>query len=149
MALIKPTRQIKLDFVQISFYAPDVVIYNYQPKVHLTFAMILEVFHKTNELINYQPCFMCGVIGSGITIEKEVRERGTTPEMLRYTKATAIVQNSLAHRILANFIIRVQRPPVITKAFTSLEDALNWFDKLRDLENQSNFKKKDQGQLVL
>lgn len=149
MALIKPTRQIKLDFVQISFYAPDVVIYNYQPKVHLTFEMILEVFHKTNELINYQPCFMCGLIGSGITIEKEVREKGTTPEMLRYTKATAIVQNSLAHRILANFIIRVQRPPVITKAFTSLEDALNWFDKLRDLENQSNFKKKDQGQLVL
>lgn len=92
---------------------------------------------------------MCGVIGAGLTIEKEAREKGTTPEMLRYTKASAIVQNSLAHKIIANFIITVQRPSVVTKTFTSLVDALNWFDKLRDLENHGNRKKKDQGQLVL
>lgn len=111
--------------------------------------MILQVYNETNKLIDYKPCYMCGVISAGITIEKEAREKGTTPEMLRYTKASAIVQNSLAHKIIANFIISVQRPSVITKTFTSVKDALDWFDKLRAVENRGNRKKKDQGQLVL
>jgi hypothetical protein len=148
-SFIKPTKKLILDFVQIEFYTPDVVLYHYQPKTHLTWAMILEVYERTNEIIDYKPCYMCGIIGAGITIEKEVRERGTSPEMLKYTKATAIVQNSLAHRILANFIIRVQRPTVITKAFTETSDALTWFDKLRELEKKTDSKRKDQNQLVL
>jgi hypothetical protein len=112
-------------------------------------AMILEVYERTNAIIDYKPCYMCGIIGPGITIEKEVRERGTSPEMLKYTKASAIVQNSLAHRILANFIIGVQRPPVITRAFTETEEALKWFDKLREQEKKTGLKKKDQNQIIL
>lgn len=146
---IEASKHIVLDFVRIEFHEPDVIIYYYKPKTHLTWEMILEVYNETNKLINYKPCYMCGVIGAGLTIEKEAREKGTTPEMLRYTKASAIVQNSLAHKIIANFIISVQRPSVITKTFTSLTEALNWFDKLRELENHGNRKRKDQGQLVL
>lgn len=124
-------KSISLDFVNIEFHEPDVVIYHYRPKIHLTWAMVQQVAEVTNKLIDFTPCFMCAVIGSGITIEKEVREYGSKPEMLKYTKASAIVQNSLAHRIIANFIIQVQRPPVPTKSFESIEDALTWFDALR------------------
>lgn len=91
---------------------------------------------------------MVAVVGAGLTIEKEVRELGTTQEMLKYTKASAIVQNSLAHRILANFVIRVQRPTVATRAFTDITDALNWFDKLRELEKNAGLKRKNSNQLV-
>lgn len=111
--------------------------------------MILIVFNTTNKLIGYKPCYMCSIIGSGITIEKEVREKGTTPEMQRYTKAAAIVQNSLAHRILANFIIRVQRPPVATKAFNNLDDALTWIQKLKESSQKDESKKKESTQMVL
>ena len=135
--------------MQIEFYAPDVVLYHYRPKIHLTWDMVLEVYHKTNAMINYTPCYMAVVVGAGLTIEKEVRELGTSPEMLKYTKASAIIQNSLAHRILANFVIRVQRPAVATKAFTDSKDALKWFDKLREIENKKELKRKNQNQLVL
>jgi hypothetical protein len=146
--IIKPTTSIVLDFVKIEFYAPDVVLYHYQPKIHLTWEMVLEVYHKTNAMINYIPCYMGAIVGAGLTIEKEVRELGTTQEMLKYTKASAIVQNSLAHRILANFVIRVQRPMVPTRAFTDITDALNWFDKLRELEKNAELKRKNSNHLV-
>lgn len=122
---------IALDFVRIEFYEPDLVMYHYKPKIHLTWGMVQQVAAQTNEMINYRKCYMCSIIGDGLTVEKEVREKGTTPEMQAYTIAAAIVQNSLAHRIIANFIIRVQRPPVATRAFNNKEDALAWFDKLR------------------
>jgi len=122
---------IELEFVKIEFFEPDMVVYHYKPDIHLTWPMVQQVAKETNALINYIPCFMCSIIGAGLTVEKEVREKGTKPDMLAYTKASAIVQNSLAHRIIANFIIRVQRPPVPTKAFNNQEEALAWFDKLR------------------
>ncbi|MBL7897809.1 MAG: hypothetical protein JNJ99_04685 [Crocinitomicaceae bacterium] len=98
--------------------------------------MIQELAEHNNKMINYQPCFMCSVIGQGLTIEKEAREKGTDPDMQKYTLASAIVQDSLAHRILGNFIIMVQRPTVPTKLFTSTADALKWFDELRKENSQ-------------
>lgn len=86
---------------------------------------------NNNALINYKPCYMCSIIGQGLTIEKEAREKGTNPEFQKFTLASAIVQDSLAHRILGNFVIKVQRPAVPTRLFTSTEDALKWFDELK------------------
>ncbi len=93
--------------------------------------MIKELAENNNRMINFRPCYMCSIIGQGLTIEKEAREKGTDPELQKYTLASAIVQDSLAHRILGNFIITVQRPTVPTKLFTSTQDALKWFDELR------------------
>ena len=140
---------VNLGFVELEYLAPDVVILTYMPKIHLTWDMTLEVFKATNKLTGNKACYMCSVIGNGLTIEKEVREKGVTPEMLKYTKAAAIVQNSLAHKLLANFIIRVQRPQSITKAFSTKEAALKWFDELRDLENKNLGNKTSKGQLML
>lgn len=116
----------------IEYYQPDLVIYHYKPKIHLTWEMVKHVAELTNSMIEFKPCFMCSVIGSGLTIEKEVRENGTRPEMQQYTLASAIVQNSLAHKILANFIIKIQRPIAPTKSFTKLQDALDWFESFRN-----------------
>jgi len=122
--------------VDIEFHPPDLVVYHYHPKIHLTWPMLQQVAEVTNKLIDYKPCYMCSVIGYGLTIEKEARENGTRPEVQKYTKAAAMVLNSLAHRILANFIIRIQRPPVVTRSFNNMPDALAWIGKLRDLEKK-------------
>ena len=129
------SKAIDLDFVRIDYYEPDLVIYYYKPRIHLTWPMVQQIANEANEMTGYKKCFMLSIIGEGLTIEKEVREFGTKPEIQAYTKASAIVQNSLAHRILGNFIINVQRPSVPTKLFNTIEDSLIWFDKLR----QQNF----------
>jgi hypothetical protein len=137
MKITEPTGKITLPYVDIEFYAPDLVIYHYHPKINLTWEMLQEIASVTNPMIGFRPCYMCSVIGQGLTVDKEAREKGPDPEIQKYTKAGAIVQNSLAHRILANFIIRVQRPPVPTRSFSSIQDALTWFKKMREVELKS------------
>lgn len=127
----KATRTIELDFVRIEFYAPDLVLYHYKPQTHLTWPMLQQVAKEANELTGYKKCYMCSVIGEGLTIDKEARDNGTKPEIQAYTKAAAIVLNSLAHRIIANFIVKVQRPPVPTRSFNTLEDGLGWLNRLK------------------
>lgn len=34
--------------------------------------------------------------------------------------------NSLAYRILANFFIRFDKPPILTKVFDTRNDAIDW-----------------------
>lgn len=97
--------------------------------------MIKVVLEHTSKLINSNACYTCSIIGQGLTVEKEAREKASEPEFQKYTLASAIVHNSLAHKILGNFIVTVQRPAVATKLFTSTQDALKWFDELRK-ENQ-------------
>ena len=138
----QPTGRIALPYVDIEYYAPDLVIYYYHDKINLTWEMLLEIASVTNKMTGYTKCYMCTVVAPGLTIEKEAREKGTNPEIQKYTKAGAIVQNSLAHRILGNFIIKVQRPPVPTRLFSSVSDALNWFKKMREAE------RKDKRELV-
>lgn len=41
----------------------------------------------------------------------------------------AILINSLAYRILANFFIRFDKPPILTKVFDTRNDAIDWLLK--------------------
>jgi len=131
-----PTAKIALSYADIEFHAPDLVIYYYHDKIHLTWEMLQEIAKVTNEMTGYKLCYMCTVVAPGLTVEKEAREKGTNPEIQKYTKAGAIVQNSLAHRILGNFIIKVQRPPVPTRLFSSVSEAMSWFSKMREAEEK-------------
>jgi hypothetical protein len=125
------SKEIDLGFVKIKYYEPDLVIYYYAPRINLTWPMLQEVAKETNELTGFRKCYMCSVIGESLTIEQEARVNGTNADIQQYTKAAAIVQNSLAHRILGNFVIKVQRPLAPTKLFTTVPDALTWLNKLK------------------
>ena len=69
---------------------------------------------------------ICSIIPRDLTITKEAREYGSTKEANPYTAATAIVLSSLAHRILGNFIMRVQRPHMPFRLFANSDEALKW-----------------------
>lgn len=62
----------------------------------------------------------------GLVVTKEVREWGATDLALKYTLATGIVCNQLSHKIIGNFLIKVQRPPKPTKMFSSVKAAHDW-----------------------
>lgn len=79
-----------------------------------------------------------GTIGKGKTfpvlilikesnsIEKRASQFASSEECLKYTKANAIVVNSLAIRIGANFYVTVFKPIRPTKMFNSEEAAVEW-----------------------
>jgi hypothetical protein len=72
-----------------------------------------------------------------MSITKEAMAYGGTPEVNDPVIAHAILINSLANRLLGNFIIKFHKPAAPTRIFTSESEALEW---LR--ERVAEFKKK-------
>lgn len=57
---------------------------------------------------------------------KEAREFVASEERAVRAKAEAFILNSLPQRIVGNFYLRFNKPPVPSKLFTSEEEALAW-----------------------
>ncbi|MES2514430.1 MAG: hypothetical protein V4580_09805 [Bacteroidota bacterium] len=65
--------------------------------------------------------------GSYTSISSEAREFSTRPEVHIYTKASAVIVKSLAHRIIMNFIINfTKQQPVKMRMFDNKQKAINW-----------------------
>lgn len=61
---------------------------------------------------------------SGVTFTKEAREnsRGKDSPIASY----AIIANNLAYRLIANFYLKVNKPKVPYRLFSTMEDAVEW-----------------------
>ena len=71
-------------------------------------------------------CLVLVEAGRYTNISKEAREFSTQPEINRYTKPTAVIVKSLAHRILINFIINFTRQQTMKmRMFDDKEKAIH------------------------
>lgn len=61
-----------------------------------------------------------------IVVSKESREWGSTAEAQKNMLAQAIIVNSMANRIVGNFIIKFHKPIAKTRLFSDEETALVW-----------------------
>ncbi len=61
-----------------------------------------------------------------VIVSKESREWGSTPEAQKNMIAQAIIVDSLANRIVGNFIIKFHKPTAKTRLFSDEESALAW-----------------------
>lgn len=65
------------------------------------------------------------------TISEEARVYAASKESHKFTKANAIVINSLATRIGANFFIRFNKPVKPTRVFNTVNDAILWLNETK------------------
>lgn len=66
-------------------------------------------------------------VGKYTTISKEAREFSERPESNEITEGTAVLTNSLAQRIIVNFIISIiKKQAMKLRAFENKEKAIEW-----------------------
>jgi hypothetical protein len=65
-------------------------------------------------------------VGENATIEKEAREFSSGPRGLQFTIADAFIVKSLAHKLIANFYMKVNKPSKPSRAFSSEDEAIAW-----------------------
>ena len=70
-------------------------------------------------------CTFVNALGH-IDISSEARKFGSSPDVQKNLIAQAVLVNSLATRIAANFYIRFNKPPKPIRLFTNSEDAFSW-----------------------
>ena len=64
-----------------------------------------------------------------VRVSKESREWGSTAEAQVNMIAQAIIVNSLANRLVGNFIIKFHKPVAKTRLFSDEQSALDWLRK--------------------
>lgn len=92
---------------------------------------VKEVNRAKRELIGNKKHFVLIVTPKDGSITKEAREFSASEEVNLNAIAKAIVMNGLAMRIIVNFFINYDKPPVPHKAFETERDALDWLKKIR------------------
>ena len=61
-----------------------------------------------------------------VVVSKELREWGSSPEGQKNMLAQAIVVDSLANRLIGNFIIQFHKPIAKTRLFSDETTAIDW-----------------------
>ena len=70
------------------------------------------------------------IAGKGVLVDAEARQLSSSNEGAIYKLADAFVINSLAQQLIANFIIKAQKPPVPTSFFKDRAKAIEWLRSL-------------------
>ncbi|MFN4233630.1 MAG: hypothetical protein ACK4IK_02360 [Bacteroidia bacterium] len=86
-----------------------------------------EHYEIVKSIFKGNPGYVITESGVNSTVTKEVREFVNSIPPI--TKAEAIVVNSLAQRIISNFIIKFHAPGRKIKVFNNLNDAVEWIKK--------------------
>jgi hypothetical protein len=87
---------------------------------------ILEMRNYNLQLCENKPYTMLLTSGHLSDTTKEARELSASKDFSQLTLARALLTNSMGHKIVANFYLRVNAPYVNTKLFSDREKALTW-----------------------
>jgi len=117
---------IQLEGLDIYMVAPGVIVSEYTAPVVLDIQLAKRANVAIARLSDKKVLPQLFLACPGLSTTKEVREWGVTEVALKYTLATGIVCNQLSHKIVGNFLIKVQRPPKPTKMFSTVEAAHEW-----------------------
>jgi len=78
------------------------------------------------ELSKGKPYAYLGVLGEFSEITDVAKELMASKEIIGKTIAKALLIKSLSDRLLANFYLKISKPALKTRVFTSREKALVW-----------------------
>lgn len=117
-----------IDFGALDLYLiePGILVSEYKADFEITMEFALMVNDRVALLTDGKAVPHLFVACPGLSVTREVREWGGSETAVRYSLSTAIVCNQLAHRIIGNFLIKVQKPPRPTRMFSEMHEAIEW-----------------------
>ncbi len=87
---------------------------------------LFEMHAATSRLVNKQRVPALFIVGKNTNITHDAMKYGATEEATQFSLAEAYVIHSMSQKILANFYLRIYKPPVPTQFFDSREKAEDW-----------------------
>lgn len=122
----KLNRLIDLDHSIIQFRDDGIVQVDFADELLLDVGECKELIRNYSTVLGDKKVPILHVVGKYMNVTKEAREFGASNEGLKHSIAEAYVLSSLAHKILANFYIKFNKPKVPTQFFKTKEEATIW-----------------------
>lgn len=86
----------------------------------------IESVNAIGEITKGVPHLILKIAGKYTTVDKECREHVAKGDGARFSIAEAFIIHSMAHKIVGNFYLRVEKPQVPTKMFNNIPEAEDW-----------------------
>jgi hypothetical protein len=116
--------ETKVAFVNL--VEEDLIRIEYKPDAYVDIEAFAENLDAYKKLMTNGRVYFLTVVGEGATITQEARDLFATPERSSFKIAEAFVIKTMAHRIVANFVMKVQRPKHIMRVFSEEIEAMTW-----------------------
>lgn len=114
------------DVLSICFLAPQILENRVKDKAVLDVKEVREAKRVNMELSEGKPYAYLAIKGEFSEVTKEAKELLASKEIAINTVAKALLIQSLADRIMANFYLTLNKPYVTTKIFTDKIKAVEW-----------------------
>lgn len=113
------------------FVENRIIIATYLQDVEITLEVKKEHHRIYKEVAGLKDLPLCLIIDDGVEITREARDFARKIEPKQPFTACAVVVNSLAYKILANFYVVFHKPVKPFKVFNSKESAIQWLEQFR------------------
>lgn len=125
-------KTITLVFAEIELLENGIIRVNMFDKTSIGEVESRHINNAIGELSEGKPARIMMIPQPNTVFDHGAREFSASEEGLQFTIGDALVVNSLAHKILANFYLKFNKPRKPSKAFDHEEDAIAWLLSLED-----------------
>ena len=108
----------------------EILFINIEPNQEFHIFDCLDLKAAAFELGKGQKFYNIIKVGEHTLPSKEAREFSSSEEGCEFKKADAFVIKSRTHKIMANLILKVNKPLVPTSFFSTMKEAEIWIDSL-------------------
>ncbi len=129
--MVDKKNTIQLDFASVFLRKDGIVETVISNNTVIDKAQCVDLLSAYSQILANKKYPLLLLVGDFATATKEAREFSASKAGLKYSKVEAYVFNSLPHRILANFYVKINKPPVPTKFFKTKQEAVAWLLKFR------------------
>lgn len=121
-----PKYDIETRISYITKLASDVVRVEVKKDIEPELEDLEENYSAYQTLFSDNKLYFLVIFNKGSTTSLEVRNKFASKQRSAFKIAEAIVVNSISHKLIANFVLKVQKPKHQMKIFNNEKDALEW-----------------------
>jgi hypothetical protein len=103
-----------------------IVQINYGDHIDIDLKEGVEIVDAIGKLTEGKKALILNIGGDGTSATPEARKFSASPAGVKFTKADAFVTTSLAQKILGNFYLNFNKPPVPSQIFDEVDKAIEW-----------------------
>lgn len=123
-------------YKHISIYTDKIdkeIIYGVYPKIEIDLSIAKELVDSRLDFTNGLPHYVVIDFTNVKSVTKEARDYMNSPEGgLKGILGGAFLSNSVVSNVFVNLYLKINKPSVPAKFFTSREDALGWLKKIKN-----------------
>lgn len=119
-------RKVETSVAWITLIGEDILRIEYKPYCYVDVAEFEENLQAYRTIMKTEKVFVLTIANTGAESSPEVRNIFASQQRSGFKIAEAFVISSLAQRIVANYVMKFQKPSHPLRFFNSEAEAMNW-----------------------